>query len=157
MAAPGPTYALVALYLLIVYLGPRLMRHRRALDLKAVIAPYSFALVFLNLYMCYEVRATVTCATRYVPPLHVLRGTCHQHHALLRADHVLTQCHKLTDTRMNGSQFFAVSVLSGDFGLTCQAMDYSDNPAAVRVSHTSLMTSRSKAGSDHLIMQAIQS
>ena len=77
MAAPGPTYALVALYLLIVYLGPRLMRHRRALDLKAVIAPYNFALVFLNLYMCYEVRATVTCATRYVPPLHVLRGTSH--------------------------------------------------------------------------------
>ena len=42
-------------YLLVVWLGPKLMTSRQPVQMKAVLIPYNFALQALSVYMCYEV------------------------------------------------------------------------------------------------------
>lgn len=56
MPSPYPTLILTALYLLIVYLGPKYMEKREAFSLKYFIIVYNFLLVILSAYMFYEVR-----------------------------------------------------------------------------------------------------
>lgn len=56
MASPQSTLALIAVYLLVCYVGPKLMQSRKAWDLKKFIVLYNLALVGLSLYMFLEVR-----------------------------------------------------------------------------------------------------
>ncbi|XP_019641371.1 PREDICTED: elongation of very long chain fatty acids protein 4-like isoform X2 [Branchiostoma belcheri] len=50
----APTLYLTAAYLLIVWLGPRLMEKRKPMELTWLMVPYNFATVLLNLYICVE-------------------------------------------------------------------------------------------------------
>ena len=54
----NPTSILIihVAYLLVVWLGPKLMASRPPLRLKPVLIPYNFALQALSIYMFYEVR-----------------------------------------------------------------------------------------------------
>lgn len=54
--SPIPVAFLFLLYLGVVWLGPRLMRNRRPVDLKLVLIAYNFAMVGLSAYMFHEVR-----------------------------------------------------------------------------------------------------
>jgi elongation of very long chain fatty acids protein 4 len=56
---PLPMAALTAIYLLIVAIGPRVMNKREAFDLKIVMILYNFALVIINLHICYEIFVSV--------------------------------------------------------------------------------------------------
>ena len=47
--------ALVALYLVVVRYGPRVMKNRQPLELKPLMFVYNFALVLLSFYMSLEV------------------------------------------------------------------------------------------------------
>lgn len=55
MNTPWPVLTLSAAYLLMCFLGPKLMVNRKPLDLKNFIILYNFALVLLSLYMFVEV------------------------------------------------------------------------------------------------------
>ena len=55
MSSPYPTFVLTALYLLIVYFGPKVMEKQEPFSLKNVIIVYNFFLVLLSAYMLYEV------------------------------------------------------------------------------------------------------
>lgn len=55
MSSPYPTFVLTALYLLIVYFGPKVMEKREPFSLKNFIIVYNFFLVLLSAYMLYEV------------------------------------------------------------------------------------------------------
>ncbi|XP_054761925.1 very long chain fatty acid elongase 4-like [Lytechinus pictus] len=83
MSSPRITYSLVALYLVLVYYGPRFMAPRKALDLKLPMLVYNFALVVLSAFMFKE--------------------------------------------------FFVTTVLNPKFSVSCQSVDYSDDPLSVRL------------------------
>ena len=55
IATPWPTIALVAIYLFIVKVGPKVMENRKAYSLREVLIVYNLALVALSAYMVYEV------------------------------------------------------------------------------------------------------
>lgn len=55
IATPWPTVALVAMYLFIVKVGPKIMETRPAYSLREVLIAYNFALVLLSGWMVYEV------------------------------------------------------------------------------------------------------
>ena len=55
IATPWPTVALVAMYLFIVKVGPKIMETRPAYSLREVLIVYNFALVLLSGWMVYEV------------------------------------------------------------------------------------------------------
>uniref|UniRef100_A0A8C6V2S3 Elongation of very long chain fatty acids protein n=1 Tax=Neogobius melanostomus TaxID=47308 RepID=A0A8C6V2S3_9GOBI len=56
MPSPFPQALIILAYILFVTLvGPRLMKNRKAFDLKNVLIVYNFAVVGLSLYICYEV------------------------------------------------------------------------------------------------------
>ena len=57
IATPWPTIALVAMYLFIVKVGPKIMENRKAYSLREVLIAYNFALVLLSAWMVYEVLA----------------------------------------------------------------------------------------------------
>ncbi|KAF0303631.1 Elongation of very long chain fatty acids protein 4 [Amphibalanus amphitrite] len=52
--SPLPTLLLTAGYLLLVWLGPRLMRHRQPMQLRAPLVLYNLAVSLLNLYIGLE-------------------------------------------------------------------------------------------------------
>ncbi|XP_042337688.1 elongation of very long chain fatty acids protein 4-like [Plectropomus leopardus] len=52
--SPVPVALIVLVYLCVVWAGPRLMKHREPVDLKAVLIVYNFAMVGLSAYMFYE-------------------------------------------------------------------------------------------------------
>ncbi|KAK2565418.1 Elongation of very long chain fatty acids protein 4, partial [Acropora cervicornis] len=54
VATPWPTIALVATYLFIVKVGPKIMEKREAYNFKEVLILYNFALVLLSAWMMYE-------------------------------------------------------------------------------------------------------
>ena len=56
VATPWPTISLVAVYLFLVKIGPKIMEDRKPFDFKWVLVIYNFALVLLSAYMVYEVR-----------------------------------------------------------------------------------------------------
>jgi hypothetical protein len=55
VATPWPTLCLMAIYLVIVKVGPKLMENRKAWELREVLVVYNFGLVLLSAYMLYEV------------------------------------------------------------------------------------------------------
>lgn len=55
MQSPIPVFSISFGYILVVYLFPKLLKHRPPLDLKVVLVPYNFALVALSVYMLVEV------------------------------------------------------------------------------------------------------
>ena len=57
VATPWPTIALVAMYLFIVKVGPKIMEKREAYNIREVLIVYNFALVILSAWMVYEVGA----------------------------------------------------------------------------------------------------
>ena len=59
IATPWPTIALVAIYLFIVKVGPKVMENRKAYSLREVLIVYNLALVALSAWMVYEVSATL--------------------------------------------------------------------------------------------------
>ena len=60
VSTPWSTLALVSLYLLIVMLGPQVMKKREAFQINRLLVVYNFGLVLLSLYMFSEV-----CGTSY--------------------------------------------------------------------------------------------
>ena len=55
IATPWATIALVAMYLFIVKVGPKVMENRKAYSLREVLIVYNLALVALSGWMVYEV------------------------------------------------------------------------------------------------------
>ena len=55
MSSPWPTLALTALYLCVVWAGPRVMARRPPLTLRGVLVVYNAAMMALNLYIAVEV------------------------------------------------------------------------------------------------------
>ena len=62
IATPWPTISLVAMYLFIVKVGPKVMENRKAYSLRELLIVYNFALVLLSAWMVYEV------STQNTPP-----------------------------------------------------------------------------------------
>ncbi|XP_033629683.1 elongation of very long chain fatty acids protein 4-like isoform X2 [Asterias rubens] len=58
MKSPVPISCIIIGYLLMVWLGPRLMTDRKPFQLKYFLVVYNFSLVALSIYMCYEFRVT---------------------------------------------------------------------------------------------------
>ncbi|XP_033738776.1 elongation of very long chain fatty acids protein 4-like [Pecten maximus] len=58
MESPGPVLTLVALYLAMVYLGPRAMAPYQPVSLKFALVGYNLGLVCLSAYMFYEFLVT---------------------------------------------------------------------------------------------------
>ncbi|KAA8590018.1 hypothetical protein FQN60_013383 [Etheostoma spectabile] len=56
--SPVPVALIFLTYLFVVWAGPRLMKHREALDLKGVLIVYNFSMVGLSGYMFYEFLVT---------------------------------------------------------------------------------------------------
>ena len=57
MQSPWATLQLTAIYLLVVYFGPKYMKGREAINAKLLLVIYNLALVILNLYICLEVKS----------------------------------------------------------------------------------------------------
>ena len=55
MQSPLPTLQLTALYLIIIYLGPKFMKNRKPYDAKLALQIYNVLLVALNSYIFVEV------------------------------------------------------------------------------------------------------
>ena len=78
--SPLPTLLLTAGYLLLVWLGPRLMRHRQPMQLRAPLVLYNLAVSLLNLYIGLEVGGSGISVGRrlaragYVPLYVTCRG-----------------------------------------------------------------------------------
>ena len=53
--SPVPVTVIFLVYLILVWAGPRLMKHREPVDLKVVLIVYNFAMVGLSAYMFHEV------------------------------------------------------------------------------------------------------
>lgn len=51
-----PTFALTVMYLLIVWLGPKYMRHRQAYSCRGLMLLYNLGVTVLSFYMCYQVK-----------------------------------------------------------------------------------------------------
>jgi len=58
MSAYWPTFALTAAYLIIVYVGPKLMNSRPPFEFRWTLFLYNAGLVALNLHICSEVSLT---------------------------------------------------------------------------------------------------
>uniref|UniRef100_A0AAQ4QFB0 Elongation of very long chain fatty acids protein n=1 Tax=Gasterosteus aculeatus aculeatus TaxID=481459 RepID=A0AAQ4QFB0_GASAC len=56
--SPVPVALIFLAYLLVVWAGPRLMKHREPFDLKVVLVLYNFAMVGLSAYMFHEFLVT---------------------------------------------------------------------------------------------------
>ncbi|XP_060788576.1 ELOVL fatty acid elongase 8b isoform X2 [Neoarius graeffei] len=56
--SPVPVFCIFLCYLAIIWLGPKLMRNRKPLDLKLVLIVYNFAMVCLSVYMFHEFLVT---------------------------------------------------------------------------------------------------
>ncbi|KAF6731553.1 Elongation of very long chain fatty acids protein 5 [Oryzias melastigma] len=53
-----PTFALTVMYLLIVWLGPKYMRHRQAYSCRGLMLLYNLGVTVLSFYMCYQLVST---------------------------------------------------------------------------------------------------
>jgi len=52
-----PVCGIFLCYLVIIWLGPKLMTHREPVNIKAILIIYNFSMVCLSAYMFYEVCA----------------------------------------------------------------------------------------------------
>ncbi len=59
MQTPWLNLGIVCAYLVVCYVGPRLMAGRKPFDLKPLIVVYNFIMVLMSLYMAVEVRHLV--------------------------------------------------------------------------------------------------
>lgn len=50
-----PTFALTVMYLLIVWMGPKYMKHRQPFSCRGILMLYNLGLTLLSFYMFYEV------------------------------------------------------------------------------------------------------
>lgn len=50
-----PTFALTVMYLLIVWMGPKYMKHRQPYSCRGLLVLYNLGLTLLSFYMFYEV------------------------------------------------------------------------------------------------------
>lgn len=57
--SPIPTIMYTILYLIIVYVGPRLMKSRKPYKLTWALIPYNLAMALLNLYIAVEVSCKI--------------------------------------------------------------------------------------------------
>ena len=55
VATPIPILLIWIAYLVLVWIGPKMMKRRTALNLKQILIPYNLAMQVLSAYMCYEV------------------------------------------------------------------------------------------------------
>nr|BBL33560.1 elongation of very long chain fatty acids protein 5 [Gymnachirus melas] len=55
----SPTFALTVMYLLIVWLGPKCMKHRQPYSCRGLMVVYNLGLTLLSLYMFYELVGAV--------------------------------------------------------------------------------------------------
>ena len=55
MRTPFPAMGFIAAYFVFLWIGPKFMVNRKALDLKPILIVYNFGLVMLSAYMFYEV------------------------------------------------------------------------------------------------------
>jgi hypothetical protein len=55
MPTPWAALGLVSLYLLIIMVGPKLMKKREAFRINQLLLVYNFGLILLSLYMFFEV------------------------------------------------------------------------------------------------------
>lgn len=53
--SPVPVSLVFLVYLWVVWLAPRLMKHKQPVDLRVVLIVYNFAMVCLSAYMFHEV------------------------------------------------------------------------------------------------------
>uniref|UniRef100_A0A3P9H822 Elongation of very long chain fatty acids protein 5 n=1 Tax=Oryzias latipes TaxID=8090 RepID=A0A3P9H822_ORYLA len=53
-----PTFALTVMYLLIVWLGPKYMRHRQPYSCRGLMLLYNLGVTVLSVYMCYQLVST---------------------------------------------------------------------------------------------------
>jgi hypothetical protein len=56
MATPVSIMTIFTVYLLLVWLGPRMMKHYKPVQLHNVLIAYNLFMVLLSAYMFYEVR-----------------------------------------------------------------------------------------------------
>ncbi|XP_037534765.1 elongation of very long chain fatty acids protein 5 [Nematolebias whitei] len=54
-----PTFALTVMYLLLVWLGPKYMKHRQPYSCRGLMVLYNVGITLLSFYMCYELARTV--------------------------------------------------------------------------------------------------
>ncbi len=66
--SPVPTIILTLAYLLMCYLGPKIMATRRPLEIGSLLVAYNFMMVGISLYLFLEVRR---CGYIIMAPLHV--------------------------------------------------------------------------------------
>ena len=55
MDSPKPTLIYTILYLFIVWVGPKIMRRRKAFKLTWLLVPYNLAMACLNAYIAIQV------------------------------------------------------------------------------------------------------
>lgn len=55
-----PTLALTVVYLLIVWMGPKYMKHRQPYSCRGAMMFYNLGLTLLSFYMFYEVNADLS-------------------------------------------------------------------------------------------------
>lgn len=60
-SSPLYVWALTATYILIVFLGPRVMKNRKPFSLQYFLVIYNLGLVALSVYMLVEVSKKITC------------------------------------------------------------------------------------------------
>ncbi len=53
--SPVPTVLYTILYLIIVFVGPKVMKHRKPFQLTWALIPYNLSMALLNLYIAIEV------------------------------------------------------------------------------------------------------
>ena len=104
MKSPWPTVFIALTYLLIVRWGPVFMANRKPLEIRPLILIYNAAVALLNLYIGVE----LTSKLNY-------RINCW--------------------TKEMNNVFLQIAATSTklDFSWTCEPVDYSDNPLAIRV------------------------
>jgi len=57
--SPVPIICIFLCYLGVIWIGPKLMKHKEPVNLKAVLIVYNFAMVALSVYMFHEVHSTL--------------------------------------------------------------------------------------------------
>lgn len=63
--SPKPTLIYTAIYLFIVWVGPKIMKKRRAFKLTWALVPYNLAMAYLNAYIAIQVNISCLCTWGY--------------------------------------------------------------------------------------------
>lgn len=63
--SPAPTLLYTAVYLFIVWLGPKLMKNRKPFRLTWLLIPYNLAMALLNAYIAVQVSVICLSINKY--------------------------------------------------------------------------------------------